>query len=178
MSKKHLHVRGEDLCNALCIAWFKETPPRAWRRFKNQHSPKTASRNTSTCVEKISRLKILSLSIEKHLHVRGENFHRLKALNVQWETPPRAWRRLKLSTPNISSHGNTSTCVEKIMIPELTEIEGKKHLHVRGEDHSYRTFLSFLLETPPRAWRRSGAGGAPSAGVRNTSTCVEKIDNV
>src|SRR5690606_25518516 len=50
------------------------------------------------------------------------------------ETPPRAWRRPRLSRFAPLRPGNTSTCVEKTKSnPSWTTVMWK-HLHVRGED--------------------------------------------
>ena len=50
--KKHLHGRGEDFKEFLCVVCLKETPPRTWRRLDTRHSFTKSFGNTSTDVEK------------------------------------------------------------------------------------------------------------------------------
>ena len=54
-SRKHPHVRGEDLCARYEVSVFIETPPRAWgrRQFPSGNVP--TRRNTPTCVGKTLR---------------------------------------------------------------------------------------------------------------------------
>jgi len=72
----------------------EETPPRAWRRRNCLTTKASAYGNTSTCVEKTTMRTRLPTRTEKHLHVRGEDSETVKADYINWETPPRAWRRL------------------------------------------------------------------------------------
>ena len=53
LSRKHLHVRGEDNCTYGSLIAVAETPPRAWRRLM------------LAAEAGIPKLK--------HLHVRGED---------------------------------------------------------------------------------------------------------
>ena len=54
----------------------------------------------------------------------------------------------------------------------------KKHLHVRGEDRAIGAGIQPAEETPPRAWRRLKHSNYDNECLRNTSTCVEKINNI
>ena len=83
---------------------------------------------------------------------------------------------------------NTSTCVEKTELLKIIGKDTEKHLHVRGEDciisHNNgedwlcASFLSVLIETPPRAWRRPELRSVSCFMYGNTSTCVEKTSNL
>ena len=152
-----------------------ETPPHAWRRRKVWGDPgpgsgntstcvektdtasgrqQTARRNTSTCVEKTSRWSARAVSVQKHLHMRGEDqqLHSLKP--DARETPPHAWRRPRHFVADGNQVGNTSTCVEKTGNSPLGRWEDGKHLHMRGEDARFACMLATVPETPPHAWRR------------------------
>ena len=175
MLRKHLHVRGEDVLfltsrdyirnTSTCVekitlvklTWFPwaETPPRAWRRLTQALNELARLRNTSTCVEKIIRRRKLRRLLQKHLHVRGE------------DQPTAVMLFLKLR--------NTSTCVEKIPGQRYKLLGHWKHLHVRGEDEIVLIIFATVMETPPRAWRRSEPIYYYRGAYRNTSTCVEKI---
>ena len=111
---KHLHVRGEDYWRKKELFDDKETPPRAWRRFHIYNALRSFLRNTSTCVEKIAGNVKNVYAKQKHLHVRGEDCVSCKEGRAFWETPPRAWRRLRELYAVLIWLRNTSTCVEKI----------------------------------------------------------------
>ena len=131
-----------------------ETPPRAWRRSHRQNCRFVKVRNTSTCVEKIVTGRFSLSVFQKHLHVRGEDSEKIQRPALIKETPPRAWRRFKISEIFRNHVRNTSTCVEKILfcIRPINHLE--KHLHVRGEDLNEADWDASEEETPPRAWRR------------------------
>ena len=76
-SRKHPHVRGEDL---LCLPPGlnrRETPPRAWGRQLDRIAAEAAAR-----------------VLRKHPHVRGEDRRGILSRSAPRETPPRAWGRL------------------------------------------------------------------------------------
>ena len=50
-------------------------------------------RNTPTCVGKTIQQQIMSLPLQKHPHVRGEDISTTDAHHSAAETPPRAWGR-------------------------------------------------------------------------------------
>ena len=132
--RKHLHVRGENGHFAACY-WVKiETPPRAWRKLSQNSQTPSFLRNTSTCVEKTSKLWASIIGVSKHLHVRGENPHVASLLALFQETPPRAWRKLNMLMKKVYTTRNTSTCVEKTQTYHLGIHFAQKHLHVRGEN--------------------------------------------
>ena len=88
------------------------------------------------------------------------------------ETPPRTWRRLRLSIAYLFQIGNTSTDVEKTFFSACQAAPSQKHLHGRGEDDIETG--SSDPETPPRTWRRPEVEVTAPAVTRNTSTDVEK----
>ena len=168
-------MRGEDVYSIGAEQDAGETPPRAWRRLFRHQYCHVHVRNTSTCVEKISSCSFSRLSIEKHLHVRGEDRSRCCRPESIQETPPRAWRRLPEAGAVPKSIRNTSTCVEKIVVFTSIELMFWKHLHVRGEDVVTNINYYKYQETPPRAWRRLLYAAPRRCFSGNTSTCVEKI---
>ena len=96
-----------------CTHGTKETPPRTWRRPYSSHAVVTASRNTSTDVEKTLLRRSRKNPSRKHLHGRGEDVIDALKEHADLETPPRTWRRLKLGDTEMKLLGNTSTDVEK-----------------------------------------------------------------
>ena len=90
---KHPHVRGEDVAVMAVIRPSTETPPRAWGRPTLVRSSIGASGNTPTCVGKTYARTRRRPAIQKHPHVRGEDFHIVCLLLFHLETPPRAWGR-------------------------------------------------------------------------------------
>ena len=70
-------------------------------------------RNTSTGVEKTPACRLRAQKQRKHLHGRGEDRGGVVVRAAQWETPPRAWRRLTNNIDLSHFHRNTSTGVEK-----------------------------------------------------------------
>src|SRR5471032_1278979 len=92
--------------------------------------------------------------MQKHPHVRGEDFAQKVAPVPAIETPPRAWGRLDRVDISLACRRNTPTCVGKTYIDREDISEFRKHPHVRGEDSSASADLTSRLETPPRAWGR------------------------
>ena len=92
-SRKHPHVRGEDLCARYEVSVFIETPPRAWgrRQFPSGNVP--TRRNTPTCVGKTTTRASCVELMKKHPHVRGEDIFGGVQKQGTLETPPRAWGR-------------------------------------------------------------------------------------
>ena len=72
-SKKHLHIRGENIRISFKFKRWIETPPHTWRKFRNSNNTLNRGRNTSTYVEKIDLDRLAKYVDEKHLHIRGEN---------------------------------------------------------------------------------------------------------
>ena len=113
LSKKHLHVCGENCHPDARRVHRIETPPRVWRKRNVDAKEDVEKRNTSTCVEKTCLSMYVRTVSQKHLHVCGENFaSMLFSLSVM-ETPPRVWRKQKKVDEEIDRRRNTSTCVEK-----------------------------------------------------------------
>ena len=74
--------------------------------------------------------------MEKHPHVRGEDFLLVVWLLKQVETPPRAWGRRTNPQEAHLDGGNTPTCVGKTDIQGRSDHLEWKHPHVRGEDQN------------------------------------------
>ena len=131
-----------------------ETPPRTWRRLEALLLGTKRSRNTSTDVEKTKTPDRARLSLQKHLHGRGEDCCRLFS--------------------DADRQGNTSTDVEKTSSRPEVRMPTWKHLHGCGED-SVRAYIVMTAgETPPRTWRRLARFLHTVTARRNTSTDVEK----
>ena len=171
---KHLHGRGED--------------------YKRNFDGSQLWRNTSTDVEKTPVRVFAVFTAWKHLHGRGEDMSARLLLRLDWETPPRTWRRPVNCKTERPSTGNTSTDVEKTTVGAIrgfdsrntsTDVEKTcppgscsgsigKHLHGRGEDTLLSSKTSHHLETPPRTWRRLYVTAQAVDFDGNTSTDVEK----
>ena len=172
--QKHLHGRGEDQRSRSRRSRSGETPPRTWRRRGDALRSETRVRNTSTDVEKTSKVAPMGRPSRKHLHGRGEDRSARQEDEAASETPPRTWRRLwtkikdgaasrNTSTdvektlrfpPPPDRRGNTSTDVEKTRNNASLRPSPSKHLHGRGEDSYRPPNECTTLETPPRTWRR------------------------
>ena len=66
-------MRGEDFTIDYIKKMNMETPPHAWRRPALSFCFAISSGNTSTCVEKTLVLIKNNLTVQKHLHMRGED---------------------------------------------------------------------------------------------------------
>ena len=155
-----------------------ETPPRTWRRRSREFHKLFRGRNTSTDVEKTHHTARVGRCGQKHLHGRGEDLA-CSPQNRAWlETPPRTWRRPSKERTATSSLRNTSTDVEKTTRQQTLTVPVEKHLHGRGEDSMTKALPYTLRETPPRTWRRHLKWVAYLLISGNTSTDVEKTDNV
>ena len=153
-TKKHLHMRGENVAYESVALGDKETSPHAWRKLFIDVVLLHLRRNISTCVEKTCRNKHLLNGHEKHLHMRGEN--------ASEDTLP------------CPSGRNISTCVEKTRITSSWMMYHKKHLHMRGENVVFDHKTRIQCETSPHAWRKRPFPCICTACNRNISTCVEK----
>ena len=175
---KHLHARGENrhLLSAIRLNW--ETPPRTWRKLLLRYNFSPLARNTSTHVEKTRDGVGPRCGDGKHLHARGENSEKLRKSPVMIETPPRTWRKPPLVGLSRISTGNTSTHVEKTWKILAIASAREKHLHARGENFEQTWKHGFVQETPPRTWRKLGTTMVFGVLQRNTSTHVEKTDQL
>ena len=153
-TRKHPHVRGEDPRRLTQTATSIETPPRAWGRPNLTRSQINIIRNTPTCVGKTVASLICWSAIQKHPHVRGEDFRCWPALGKSLETPPRAWGRPTRLAKKQALVRNTPTCV--------------------GKTTDRRGWSRQPSETPPRAWGRQSHHQHPQQTRRNTPTCVGK----
>ena len=152
-----------------------ETPPHTWRKSRNARVVSNIGGNTSTYVEKIVSCSLITFLQQKHLHIRGENCRSRLTGTDQRETPPHTWRKSTKTWKPSGCLRNTSTYVEKIYPPSLSNADDQKHLHIRGENFLVRFIVPLQTETPPHTWRKSTVKTTVKAGARNTSTYVEKI---
>ena len=95
---------------------------------------KALGRNTPTCVGKTAWLEHAGCVLEKHPHVRGENWDLDRAKRAGLETPPRAWGKPQRAPRRRSDCRNTPTCVGKTLPRKLPSSLMRKHPHVRGEN--------------------------------------------
>ena len=73
ISRKHLHIRGENKCGEGLLNKSPETPPHTWRKCRHCALNLCIAGNTSTYVEKIQMSPLAAATRKKHLHIRGEN---------------------------------------------------------------------------------------------------------
>ena len=132
--RKHLHVCGENWCQSAQLTSSKETPPRMWRKLKQLLNLIFTLRNTSTYVEKTKSRRFTTFGL--------------------LETPPRMWRKPIVKAPPSWISRNTSTYVEKTETERSESVGSWKHLHVCGENFLLFLVCGFILETPPRMWRK------------------------
>ena len=96
----------------------------------------------------------------KHPHWHGEDSVTTKTLPVVWETPPLAWRRLRVSSTVAPDLRNTHRSGEEKNDDGLKrEIEDTPllkwgHSHSCGEDQPHAIAAGNALETTPLAWGR------------------------
>ena len=110
---KHPHVRGEDYSIMILERAKRETPPRAWGRLFPVAVHVFQRRNTPTCVGKTRKAAQPAVRIQKHPHVRGEDYGLVRQNPCEPETPPRAWGRPHTRPETAGYRGNTPTCVGK-----------------------------------------------------------------
>ena len=91
---------------------------------------------------------------EKHPHGRGEDDPALIVVDVDKETPPRAWGRSLRAFAYAHTGRNTPTGVGKIRRIVSISSPKWKHPHGRGEDEKNGCKVVAAVETPPRAWGR------------------------
>ena len=72
-TQKHLHIRGENHIGYGSTLPHEETPPHTWRKLNRQSGLFFQFGNTSTYVEKMASIFLITASQGKHLHIRGEN---------------------------------------------------------------------------------------------------------
>ena len=129
-------------------------------------------------MEKIHPQKTGLNNLKKHLHIRGENMLRIISQSNKAETPPHTWRKFCSVGGKMGYLGNTSTYVEKIVSSLRAPMWTKKHLHIRGENSPTKHGLATRSETPPHTWRKCNQHRKKLQKFRNTSTYVEKIQNI
>ena len=152
----------------------RETPPRAWGRPGRLRLAGAAVGNTPTSVGKTTRPCSCASRARKHPHERGEDFPAFSSFSSPAETPPRAWGRPFVSTPEQQYLRNTPTSVGKTDQRRLRRPALWKHPHERGEDRALTPEDAARLETPPRAWGRPLSDRNGWCWLRNTPTSVGK----
>ena len=91
--RKHLHIRGENLPIDDDFAWLHGNTSTYVEKIFGSLALRCGGGNTSTYVEKMGERKNPDDSIEKHLHIRGENWNLVKQSFSSVETPPHTWRK-------------------------------------------------------------------------------------
>ena len=114
------------------------------------------------------------MRLQKHPHVRGEDWVVPTVFLNRPETPPRAWGRQNQPTACSYHQRNTPTCVGKTLAGLGRFCGGGKHPHVRGEDVLADFAVALSTETPPRAWGRPPHTTCTTPPAGNTPTCVGK----
>ena len=155
ISKKHLHIRGENDDVGAAIGDEAETPPHTWRKSIRRISLRSEYGNTSTYVEKMINAVYFDVLFQ--------------------ETPPHTWRKSESHHQPRLDCRNTSTYVEKIHQSGCLASHRQKHLHIRGENPFMDGLYVSYQETPPHTWRKFRNGSLACFGKGNTSTYVEKI---
>ena len=145
-----------------------------WRKPETDIPEDFKEGNTSTYVEKTDKVEGVDYSLEKHLHVCGENPVLVTPCNTLPETPPRMWRKQFEREVKALREGNTSTYVEKTVKIGVLFFHDQKHLHVCGENLCAINRTNITQETPPRMWRKHGLTIRQKVFSGNTSTYVEK----
>ena len=153
-NRKHPHGRGEDAWGRAEKSKLGETPPRAWGRPLQVPITHFQIGNTPTGVGKTCNAYRISFTSQKHPHGRGEDFSKKMLGKTLLETPPRAWGRPNIDTPERLAARNTPTGVGKTAMASDTRRLIRKHPHGRGEDIAAHIGRRKLGETPPRAWGR------------------------
>ncbi len=154
ITRKHPHLRGEDIAGSDKGTAYSETPPPAWGRLSSDNIRARGCGNTPTCVGKTKSPRRQAKPSEKHPHLRGEDLIIPAFLLLRIETPPPAWGRRLMGRPWYMASGNTPTCVGKTANRNRLSFFCKKHPHLRGEDFSNCKLQSNGKETPPPAWGR------------------------
>ena len=174
LAEKHPHGRGEDLSDALKLAYQQETPPRAWGRRVERQVGEHYAGNTPTGVGKTSRRCRCPHSGRKHPHGRGEDPCWRRWSGRCPETPPRAWGRPGRPWRRELPSRNTPTGVGKTIGGRRNRRTWLKHPHGRGEDRPLAMRSMLRKETPPRAWGRPVLLDVVQTALGNTPTGVGK----
>ena len=127
---------------------------------------------------KTYRLCIVQTVHWKHPHGRGEDVIEPYIAADDMETPPRAWGRRGFFALHPSFVRNTPTGVGKTVTTAALPTTSEKHPHGRGEDCEQSHVLSYLKETPPRAWGRHHKTLQKFLYHRNTPTGVGKTASI
>ena len=172
--KKHLRLRGENLCWLAPIVSPVETPPLARRKHEAYRTECNIERNTSACAEKTVVLGKSNPFSWKHLRLRGENYRDNQNNAGSIETPPLARRKLIYPKFNRFRVRNTSACAEKTGVNPSRVDKSQKHLRLRGENFGGSRRTRINSETPPLARRKPQLCGLLLINIGNTSACAEK----
>ena len=150
-SRKHPHLRGEDLQNTTKRLPMQETPPPARGRLKPNTDNSFFGRNTPTCAGKTERGWNAFAAYQKHPHLRGEDTMHSEYESKATETPPPARGRLFFHIRHFFYSRNTPTCAGKTTWVASKYNRARKHPHLRGEDRQLCVTDGGFLETPPPA---------------------------
>src|SRR5690625_6769390 len=106
----------------------------------------------------------------------GAVLARGSATHTHGESATHARGRLSYTSPDLSTAGNTPTCVGKTQAHSEWRQPHEKHPHMRGEDNIPVNTDAVQLETPPHAWGRPCLCSSFFISFRNTPTCVGRSE--
>ena len=129
------------------------SPPHTWRILNDLFNSNYWIRITSTHVENTWILTAFTVTLEDHLHTRGEYCSNVKNCIFSTGSPPHTWRILFMSMLKTKQPRITSTHVENTAGYIGLKSEDGDHLHTRGEYN--RESLNRQKDTgsPPHTWR-------------------------
>ncbi len=90
------------------------------------------------------------------------------------ETSPHMWRKRSTDIDRLAELRNISTYVEKTEDGKFYTLDGKKHLHICGENLLMMLMPRPVVETSPHMWRKLRIHAVTKLSERNISTYVEK----
>ena len=126
-------MRGEYIDALVSVGNASELPPRARRILQtNQPEPKKLG-TTSACAENTGEVTITRYETGNYLRVRGEYIYNTKTWQTCRELPPRARRIPPICIYKVRPYGTTSACAENTFEANLTALQGRNYLRVRGE---------------------------------------------
>ena len=173
-SSDHLRLRGENDRGRVAVRRDGGSPPPARRELTGSDAPAFATRITSACAERTSRLNSASSPVADHLRLRGENTRMGKALATTIGSPPPARRERVLRAPTRQADRITSACAERTCGRTLQHPVRADHLRLRGENLRPSSPFALTSGSPPPARRERADARRPGPGMRITSACAER----
>ena len=137
-SKDHLHIRGENAGTLIIAVVGSGSPPHTWRKQPETSKLSPPCGITSTYVEKTVGMAQSRCNAQDHLHIRGENFVMNVYFIMPLGSPPHTWRKLGAYQSIDWNDRITSTYVEKTICFIILTTPSEDHLHIRGENKTWR----------------------------------------